>query len=100
MTGVATVLHDSGVETQSLEGTPMASGNGTESLTSGQSLLDDPDFLRELVERTVQALLEAEMSAHLGAERYERGEERRGYRNGTNPRTLVTRVGTLQLAVP
>ena len=63
-------------------------------------LLNDPDFLREIVERTVQTILEEEMSAHLGAERYERTGERRGYRNGTKPRTLTTRVGTLELAVP
>jgi putative transposase len=63
-------------------------------------LLDDPDFLREIVERTVQAILEEEMRAHLGAERYERTGERRSYRNGTKPRTLTTRVGTLELAVP
>lgn len=63
-------------------------------------LLDDPEFLRAIVERTVQALLEEEMSAHLGAERYERSGERRGYRNGTKPRTLTTRVGTLELLIP
>ncbi len=62
--------------------------------------LDDPDFLREIVERTVQTLLEEEMSAHLGAERYERSGERRGERNGSKPRTLTTRVGTLELLVP
>jgi len=78
----------------------MAMRNSSDPGTYPQSLIDDPDFLREIVERAVQAVLEAEMSAHLGAERYERGEERRGYRNGTKPRTLVTRVGTLQLAVP
>jgi len=63
-------------------------------------LLDDPDFLREIVERTVQTLLEEEMTAHLGAARYERSGERRGYRNGSKPRTLTTRVGTLELLVP
>ncbi len=63
-------------------------------------LLDDPDFLREIVERTIQALLDDEMTAHLGAERYERNGERRGYRNGTKPRTLTTRGGTLELLVP
>ena len=64
------------------------------------ALLDDPEFLRSIVERTVQLLLEEEMTAHLGAERYERAGERRGYRNGTKPRTLTTRVGTLNLLVP
>lgn len=78
----------------------MATGNGREQPTASQALVDDPDFLRELVERTVQAILEAEMTAHLGAARYERGAGRTGHRNGTKPRTLVTRVGTLQLAVP
>ncbi len=31
--------------------------------------LDDPDFLRQLVERALQRFLEAEMTAHLGAAR-------------------------------
>jgi transposase-like protein len=30
-------------------------------------LLDDPGFLRELVERVVQQVLEAEMTEHIGA---------------------------------
>lgn len=64
------------------------------------ALVDDPEFLRGLVERAVQTILEEEMTAHLGAERYERSGERRGYRNGFKPRTLTTRVGTLELAVP
>lgn len=64
------------------------------------ALVDDPDFLRGIVERTLQAILEEEMTAHLGAERYERSGERRGYRNGAKPRTLTTRVGTLDLLVP
>ncbi len=64
------------------------------------ALLDDPDFLRGIVERTLQSILEEELSAHLGAERYERSGERRGYRNGHKPRMLCTRVGTLELLVP
>jgi putative transposase len=83
-----------------MEGTTMATGKGSEQPASAQALVDDPDFLRGLVERALQAILDAEMTAHLGAAKYERGGERRGYRNGTKPRTLVTRVGTLQLAVP
>nr|WP_049761351.1 transposase [Rubrobacter xylanophilus] len=40
-------------------------------------LLDDPDFLREIVERVLQEeLLEAEMTEHIGAAPYERGENR------------------------
>jgi putative transposase len=63
-------------------------------------LLDDPSFLREIVERVVQQLLEAEMSEHIGAAPYERVEGRTGHRNGHKPRTLRTRVGTLNLLVP
>lgn len=63
-------------------------------------MLDDTDFLRGIVERTVQQILEAEMTQHIAVERYERGETRRGYRNGYKPRTLKTRVGTLELMVP
>jgi putative transposase len=66
-----------------------------------QSILtDDPDFLRFIVERVLQELLEAEMTAHLHAEPYERSTERRGYRNGYKPQQLNTRVGTLTLQMP
>ena len=63
-------------------------------------LLDDPDFLREVVERAVQQILEAEMTEHVGAAPYERVEGRTGQRNGYKPRALRTRVGTLNLLVP
>jgi len=63
-------------------------------------LLDDPGFLRQIVQRVVQQLLEAEMSEHIGAAPYERSEERKGHRNGHKGRTLRTRVGTLNLLVP
>ncbi len=58
------------------------------------------DFLRELVQRTVQQVLEAEMASFLGAGTYERNGEWRGWRNGYKPRTLKTRVGGLELMVP
>ena len=63
-------------------------------------LLDDPGFLRGIVQRLVQQLLEAEMTEHIGAAPYERTERRTGQRNGYKPRTLRTRVGTLNLLVP
>ncbi len=64
------------------------------------ALLDDPSFLHEIVGRVVQELLEAEMTEHIGAAPYERVEGRTGHRNGHKPRTLRTRVGTLNLLVP
>jgi putative transposase len=63
-------------------------------------LLDDPSFLREIVERVMQQLLETQMTEHIGAAPYERSEKRTGQRNGHKPRTLRTRVGTLNLLVP
>src|SRR5215210_2302525 len=63
-------------------------------------LLDDPDFLREIIERVLGEVLEAEMTEHVGVAPYERGEHRKGHRNGHKPRTLRTRVGTLNLLVP
>ena len=39
-------------------------------------LLDNSDFLREIVERVVQQILEAEMTEHIGAAPYERIEGR------------------------
>jgi transposase-like protein len=63
-------------------------------------LLEDPNFLREIVERVLQGMLEAEMTEHIGAAPYERSEARTGHRNGYKPRALRTRVGTLNLLVP
>ncbi len=63
-------------------------------------LTDDPSFLEEIVQNALQQILEAEMTQHVGAAPYERTDERRGQRNGYKPRTLRTRVGTLNLFVP
>ncbi len=70
-----------------------------EELTQG-ILLDDPGFLQEIVERVLQRMLEVQMTDHVGAAPYERTEKRTGHRNGYKPRTLRTRVGTLNLLVP
>ena len=59
-----------------------------------------PDWLRDLVEEVVQRVLECEMDEALQAQKGERTSERRGYRSGYYPRTLVTRVGKLTLRVP
>jgi putative transposase len=63
-------------------------------------LLDDAGFLREIVERVLQEVLEAEMTEHVGAAPHERTDARKGHRNGHKPRTLRTRVGTLSLLLP
>jgi transposase-like protein len=79
----------------------MAERDGTAVAQAVQAvLLDDPEFLRGVVQGALQAILEAEMTAPLGAAPYERGPGRTGYRNGHKPRSLATRVGTLELRVP
>ena len=60
----------------------------------------DVDFLRDGVRVLSQALMEVEVSQHLGAERHERTAERVGQRNGYRDREWDTRVGTLGLRVP
>ena len=46
----------------------MAERNGSDLAGVAQAvLLDDPGFLRGIVERALQAILEEEMTAHLGA---------------------------------
>src|SRR5262245_2749398 len=60
----------------------------------------DVDFLRDGVRALAQELMEIEVAQHLGAEKYERGAERSGERNGYRDRTWDTRVGSIELRVP
>jgi putative transposase len=60
----------------------------------------DADFLREGVRVLSQALMELEVTQHVGAERHERTPQRTGQRNGYRERDWDTRVGTLELRVP
>jgi putative transposase len=61
---------------------------------------EQEDFLRPLIREVIQQVLEAEMEEAVGAERSERTPNRQGYRAGYYGRTLVTRVGKLELRVP
>ena len=63
-------------------------------------LMERPNALAQLVETVIQQVVEAQVSEHLGADRYERTEERAGYRNGYRERHLYTRVGPVTLRVP
>ncbi len=58
------------------------------------------DLVREGLRVLAQALMEAEVAQHVGAERHERTAERRGQRNGYRERPWDTRAGTLELQVP
>jgi len=53
-----------------------------------------------LMEKVFNQILQAEMTEHLGADRYERSQDRSGHRNGSYERQLTTRVGQLTLEVP
>jgi transposase-like protein len=57
-------------------------------------------LLRRRVLEAVEAVLEEELAQALGTGRYERSEERRGYRNGHETRRVTTEVGPQTLAVP
>jgi transposase-like protein len=63
-------------------------------------LLSGQDGLAKLIESVLNQILEAQVSDSLGAERYERSEERVSYRNGYRSRQLYTRVGPVTLQVP
>ena len=63
-------------------------------------LAEQKDFLVPMVQEAMQGMMEMEMAECLQAGRYERSEERSGYRSGYYRRRLVTRVGTISLRVP
>jgi transposase-like protein len=63
-------------------------------------LVEQKDFLAPLVQEAVQTILELEMEECLQAGKYERSEQREGYRSGYYRRRLITRVGTMTLRVP
>ena len=54
---------------------------------------DPGSVFAELIRAGLQALIDAEATASLGAGRYERTEERTTYRNGTRPKTVATTSG-------
>ena len=63
-------------------------------------LAGDEEFLRAVMRTALQEVLEAEMAEALGAEKSERTADRMGYRSGYYGRTLITRIGKLELRVP
>ena len=79
----------------------MTKGEGKAEVIDLKGLLArDEDFVRAAVEALVQAALEAEMTEAIGAEKGERTGTRVSYRSGYYSRSLITRVGTLELRVP
>lgn len=68
---------------------------------AAKTLLDEhADVLREAVAMVVAQLMEAEISAEIGATRGEVSPDRLTHRNGYRPRPWETRVGELELLIP
>ena len=62
--------------------------------------LPETDVLRQAVRRFAHELMDAEVTAQIGADAYERSDERVAQRNGHRMRRWDTRVGTMDLAIP
>ena len=58
------------------------------------------DPIREIGEMVLNFVSEAEAAARVGAEPYERSDERVTHRNGYRKRRFDTRLGTLELNIP
>ena len=66
-----------------------------------RTLLDEHgDFLKEAVAIVAAQLMEAEITAQIGAGHGEVSSERVTHRNGYRPRVWETRVGEIELAIP
>jgi putative transposase len=63
-------------------------------------IAEDRDLLKAIVREVLQEVLESEMEETLQAEKGERTSSRLGYRSGYYSRSLITRVGKLELRVP
>jgi putative transposase len=61
---------------------------------------DVDDRIRSAATTIYQALIEAELTAVIGAGPHERSELRTAQRNGSRPRTLTTTAGDLELRIP
>ena len=58
------------------------------------------DRIRLATETLYQELIDAEATAHIGADRFERNTDRTTQRNGTRSRLLSTTAGDLNLKIP
>src|SRR4029453_1737533 len=82
--------------------TTMAEGPRMTAAQLADKLLasEHADVLRESVAWIVAELMEAEVTAKVGAELGQRTPERLTHRNGYRPRAWDTRVGELELRIP
>jgi putative transposase len=69
-------------------------------LATGGGMQGLKDVLSTVVQDALQELIEAEVTARLGAGRWERSEDRSGVRNGSRPRTVSTPAGDVEVKIP
>jgi transposase-like protein len=62
-------------------------------------LLDDKDFLKNMLADSLQIFLQDEFNRFIKAGPYERSNSRRSYRNGSYTRSVKTRIGHIELEV-
>lgn len=63
-------------------------------------VLHGGDGVKQMLELVYNAVMKLERNHALGAEPYQRTEDRQGYANGFKDKALNTRMGTLELKVP
>ena len=63
-------------------------------------IADKTEGFRKIGEKILNAILEKEFEAYIGASRHERTQKRRDYRNGHKERLLKTTLGELNLLRP
>jgi putative transposase len=61
---------------------------------------DDGELMRKMLTAMLQALVDAEATAHIGAEPHERTESRTTWRNGARDKTVTTGVGDVTVRIP
>ncbi len=61
---------------------------------------DSGAVFAELIRAGLQALIEAEATAAIGAGRYERTDGRTVHRNGHRPKTVSTTSGDIEVQIP
>lgn len=80
----------------------MLSKNIMPNLNELQQILlnSDEHFLREMLTKMLNLMMELEVTSQNGAALHERTSERKSYRNGTRHRKLASGVGEVNLQIP
>jgi putative transposase len=69
-------------------------------LSEAMRSADDGELMRRLLHTILQALVDAEATAHIGAARHERSATRTTQRNGSRDKVVSTTAGDLTVKIP